>query len=190
MRLCRVIFVSPPETNNNSNCLITPAKCIFYTGKNNLSSKTQTIDPMLNIIIKSSNVNDVNIISAHNFKLFCRFCKLEFKYDGAVNSNNYIQTTELSNVLTILGIQFQRIQEYHTSDTCSFCLVFVDYFYYSFIPVIINNYISSCMLFLITRMICVILPLLLPKTITNYKNFTASYLERSEKVRVENPLSK
>lgn len=73
MRRCRVTFVSPPETNNNSECFVITTKCNCISNKYNSPSTIKAVNLMFSTIIKTNHVNDVLLIfellfqRIHNF---------------------------------------------------------------------------------------------------------------------------
>jgi hypothetical protein len=189
MRRCRVAFVSPPETNNNSQCLVITTECNCISNKNHSTSPIKTVNSMFSTIQKSNHVDHGRVKSAQNQIAVCQFCNVDLGYDGAFIINKYFETNGALDVLLIFELLFQRIHNIYTSDARVCCLAVI-YSYFSCVSVIVSNYNNIKRLCLIKPLICLILQLSLPKKLIEPPNPGTSYLKKSEKVRVVYPLSK
>jgi hypothetical protein len=182
MRRCRVTFVSPSETNKNSQCFVITTECNCISNEKHSTSTIKTVNPTFHTVLKSDDTkleSDQNQIASSNFN---------FKYVGAFNINKYFQTNETLDVLLIFELLLlQRIHNFYASDACV-CFLAVIHLYFLCISVIVRNY--NIKRLCLIKLICLILQLCLPKKLIEPIRPRTSYLKKSEKVRVVYPLSK
>ena len=192
MCLSRVMFVSPPETNNNNiQSFVLTTECDCVLNKNYSTLKTEkTINPICFATLKINLTNNATIVECEQNKIApFQFCKLDFKHDGDYTISKHSQTSILVLVLLLCKQLIEHIHNINIIELFSCCLAII-YSYFLPLPVIFNKYKTIKRLCLTKWLICMILQLYWPKTQTRNQTYKNILLERSQNVRGVYPLSK
>ena len=184
MRPCRIILVSPPETNRNCQFIEISTECNCNRNKNSLTYIQETLN--LNCVMKEYHVR----CQIRKFRDAVKCCQLfNFFKNHFCEHYFYIQWRLTSNqkLFSTLTKVFSYIIYLRECEKCVYYLTGI-YCYILFSSVIYNvNKIHGS--FDIKFVLCFMVQLCLPKKLIEQKSHISIYQIISEKLRVVHPLS-